>query len=917
MLFGGLTIFSLCAVYFFCIIQKKNKVEEVERLYNDFISGEINFGPYNLEEMSIPTGEPEKRYYTDYVIVDSNKDGIPELHIRSGCEFRVFSYKKGEIVNTYSLFSQIFQYTTQNDGTFLYYDTDRVYNSVYDGIRRDYYRAFQVDKGGNEHIESEFYWMDLNENAIYDKEDQYFFDEEECTETEWINLTNKYIYINEGENAQGHAEFRDEVEWTIYCEAVRSNIPVEQTRDALPDTVIGSLSMSMTTDEVSDYLKKCKEYQHFEIDILESIANQIRIWFPNLEVWGWSIVDKTEDGYIANIYNDDIWDETGNAETGYCAYKAQILIKPDWSMELLPDTIEVNPEKGFCIYASGQEFVYNGCELENYHTEYYIEKKNFYLDASVPLFSIKDGLEGNEINRAVWKTLKKWADEQESWVNGEALLNYEIVRLDNDLFSILLSGEWNPEDGETEKIAIGITISMSDGKPLEESVFTGESEKDFYFGYFIKENEIFLIENRGNHYITVKKGDADFKGYFVERKSANVYTAEGEWRGECYFDLLQIYYIVDEAETINKKSKKEMGKFFNGLAQTFQEEIKKIELEDDPSEGPGYYCNVESRIYKNDGKEFGIEYHYKLWLEEIHEEGDAVICFDVESGEILEYQDWQNEMMEKIESWKRQNYQEGSRERIGTSILQDERVPDTANYSAFLKKIWVVDGWDKTDNFIMPVSFVMTRIENGDVEGYFMRDGRIDGCYFEISHPKPMVEFHGRIYDSVAECEYTDEEGENRAFTFTMFDSDCLKVVLDGDETQTYTVVPYNISGLKFCTDSIVIEEVELDSWGRVNLFYAVLDNIHPYPWVLLINEQGDILYQFPSGFRNGSEVKEVIIEDMNGDGLKDVEVVIYFGNPDGYLFEWYFYQGENGFFSVDRAEFYDMEEQEWSQINY
>ena len=120
-----------------------------------------------LGSKSIPTGEPEKRYYTDYVIVDSNKDGIPELHIRSGREFRVFSYKKGEIVNTYSLFSQIFQYTTQNDGTFLYYDTDRVYNSVYYGIRRDYYRAFQVDKGGNEHVESEFYWMDLNENAIY------------------------------------------------------------------------------------------------------------------------------------------------------------------------------------------------------------------------------------------------------------------------------------------------------------------------------------------------------------------------------------------------------------------------------------------------------------------------------------------------------------------------------------------------------------------------------------------------------------------------------------------------------------------------------------------------------------------------------------------------------------------------------
>lgn len=197
-------------------VQKKSKVEEVERLYNDFISGEIDFGPYNLEEISTPTGEPEKRYYTDYVIVDSNKDGIPELHIRSTREFRVFSYKKGEIVNTYCSFSRPTQNTLQNDGTFLYCDT----YSVYDGIRRDYYYVFRVDKDGNEHMEAEFYWMDLNENAIYDKEDQYFFDEEECTQTEWINLTNKYISIKDGEDAYGHADIQDEVEWTVYCEAV-------------------------------------------------------------------------------------------------------------------------------------------------------------------------------------------------------------------------------------------------------------------------------------------------------------------------------------------------------------------------------------------------------------------------------------------------------------------------------------------------------------------------------------------------------------------------------------------------------------------------------------------------------------------------------------------------------------------------
>lgn len=195
--------------------QRESESERIIKLYNDFISGEINFKGYNIEEMSTPTGEPEKRYHTDYAIVDSNGDGLPELHIRNAREFRVFSYKEGEIVHIYASFSRPTQNTLRNDGTFLYWDTPGP------GIREDYYRVFQVDKDGNEHIESEFYWKDLNLNAIYDKDDQYFFNKEECTETEWINKTKEYIYINDERSAHGHADILDEVEWTIYCEQKR------------------------------------------------------------------------------------------------------------------------------------------------------------------------------------------------------------------------------------------------------------------------------------------------------------------------------------------------------------------------------------------------------------------------------------------------------------------------------------------------------------------------------------------------------------------------------------------------------------------------------------------------------------------------------------------------------------------------
>lgn len=62
--------------------------------------------------------------------------------------------------------------------------------------------------------------------------------------------------------------------------------------------------------------------------------------------------------------------------------------------------------------------------------------------------------------------------------------------------------------------------------------------------------------------------------------------------------------------------------------------------------------------------------------------------------------------------------------------LPDEREVDTRDYSAYLKKMWYVDGWSKTDDFSRPISLVITHIEDGEVGGYFVRSGWIYNYYF-------------------------------------------------------------------------------------------------------------------------------------------------------------------------------------------
>lgn len=105
-------------------------------------------------------------------------------------------------------------------------------------------------------------------------------------------------------------------------------------------------------------------------------------------------------------------------------------------------------------------------------------------------------------------------------------------------------------------------------------------------------------------------------------------------------------------------------------------------------------------------------------------------------------------------------------------------------------------------------------------------------------------------------------------------DNDRIKVELEGNETKQYLLRPYNISDEKFSEELTTIE-VELDSWGTVYLAYGNYASRHSIPRVMLINNQGDILYIFSGNYQHGSMVCDVVIEDIDGDRLKDIRVTL------------------------------------------
>lgn len=223
---------------------------------------------------------------------------------------------------------------------------------------------------------------------------------------------------------------------------------------------------------------------------------------------------------------------------------------------------------------------------------------------------------------------------------------------------------------------------------------------------------------------------------------------------------------------------------------------------------------------------------------------------------------------------------------------------DQKDYSSYLKKVWIVDDDYNGDDAI---SCIITGITDNVIEGYYHMGQMVFEIYTSqsLSKKNEKPNFHTVICDGVfifevKEPRYGEEDREGTA-RLRFCEGDRIEVTLtEGGKSQQYMLRPYNISDEDFRGEP-TISRIELDSWGNVNLFYANTESNHSIPCIYLTNDHGDIFYDFLADYQHASEVIDVVVEDMDGDGFKDVEVVTFLA---GYQFEWYFFQKENGLFA-------------------
>lgn len=249
-------------------------------------------------------------------------------------------------------------------------------------------------------------------------------------------------------------------------------------------------------------------------------------------------------------------------------------------------------------------------------------------------------------------------------------------------------------------------------------------------------------------------------------------------------------------------------------------------------------------------------------------------------------------------------------------VINEETQLSDFDFQPFLRKVWIADEW--SENYVRLPSFRLDEIADGVIVGEL---GSSSLSYPYIFHnlehfslPKNnmILTVHGNtaIGYSVTESE------DIYSVYLELLDSDLIKATVEyssvnvAPEHQQYdgTLIfrPLHISdviGFVKCED--LSFDVNLNSWGDVRV---VVGNIEygpsrrvPWAALFLTDLNGNVLYNFGRPWTNGIRIIDVTVDDLNNDGLLDVFVSV--GEAPMYIFDWHFYQLENGWFNSTRGD--------------
>lgn len=155
-------------------------------LYMEFLEGSRSVNGMMITDITTPTREPDKHYFTEYTFSDSDTDGLDELHIRSERYYYIIDCENDEL----SVWKDL------HPRTELLNNGDYLYTHIGGAPLHHDYKYFSMGPEGEEVWSITYNWYDENSNGEFDEEDLYVMQNTNVLSyEEWKEVQENYLNV--------------------------------------------------------------------------------------------------------------------------------------------------------------------------------------------------------------------------------------------------------------------------------------------------------------------------------------------------------------------------------------------------------------------------------------------------------------------------------------------------------------------------------------------------------------------------------------------------------------------------------------------------------------------------------------------------------------------------------------------------
>lgn len=204
-------------------------------------------------------------------------------------------------------------------------------------------------------------------------------------------------------------------------------------------------------------------------------------------------------------------------------------------------------------------------------------------------------------------------------------------------------------------------------------------------------------------------------------------------------------------------------------------------------------------------------------------------------------------------------------------------------WRSITNKVWIKEKWSGNETY-EDMSFVITGVERGKLEGQFLETGILepDSSLYSEKQNNNMV-LAGNYDEYRAELTFEDG-GNNRGKLYISPENENLLSVdiqYTGKTKSSFKFKPYNLNDLEmdnraeFDND---ITDITLQKWGKTKFVSVVrTSKKRKTLFIYLIDYKDNILYDFSDSmaFPNDFKVNDFLFKDINDDGREDLLLII------------------------------------------